>query len=224
MDYVTDRCSQFGHPEFVVSISDKAKLDPRWLLEFFENAVASGQKFLPQQTVQIGWMVTKLFADESRRLVIWEPIFRSVPIEWTKGVNNTIQHLLIQKSVASELHVGPLFPSLLQAASVAPNLLLSDGAQELTLVRERPEKNYSGWQIQQRPQQKMEPRLISLFELGCRLPRIIPFLALPSGAAAVLSRDRIRLMAASDSADSKDSKFLSALLKSNFFATPLSNY
>jgi hypothetical protein len=138
--------------------------------------------------------------------------------------HNIIQHLLIQKSVASELHVSPLFPSLLQAASVAPNLLLSDGAQELTLIRERPEKNYSGWRIQQRPQQEVEPRLISLFELGCRLPRIIPFLALPSGAAAALSPERIRLVAASDSADSKDSKFLSDLLKSNFFATPPSNY
>lgn len=219
MDFVTSRCSQFAHPEFVVSLSDKAKLDPGWLLEFFENAVASGQRFVAQQTVQIGWMVTKLFGDESGRLVIWEPIFRSIPIEWTRGVNNTIQHLLIQKSVASELHVDPVFPSLLQAARVAPDLLAFDNAQELTLIRERPEKNYSGWQIRQGDQQNVESKLISLFELGCQLPRIIPFLALPSSAVAVVSRVRIRLAVAADSADSGKSKFLSDLLKSSFFAT-----
>ena len=60
--YFTAKCSQFGHPEFQINVSDKKipRADVDWFLSTLEGMVAGGERFRLGETMQIGWMIIKL--------------------------------------------------------------------------------------------------------------------------------------------------------------------
>lgn len=117
-NFRTQKCSKFGHPEILLHLADDAQMDPEWLIGFFENAVSTGGKFKPDDTVQIGWMIDKVQQNSEGDLEIWEPVFDSIPIKWVRGIDNTIRHLTLQKSVAELINMEPVFPSIIQAGTV----------------------------------------------------------------------------------------------------------
>jgi hypothetical protein len=158
-------------------------MEPRWILDYFQNAISAGKRFRADETVQIGWMVTKLVEAPGGDLEVWEPQFRTVPIQWVRGINNTLRQLILQKSVAELLQIEPLFPSVLQAGIVIPPVW--DQQSQFYLLRGSPMQNDSGWRISCDEKDRVGGQYRSLFEIGCRFPSLVPFLALPPGASVV---------------------------------------
>ncbi len=54
-------------------------------------------------------MLTLLKEAADGELEVWEPQFDSMPIKWVRGVNNTLRHIILQKSVAEILGCEPAF-------------------------------------------------------------------------------------------------------------------
>ena len=71
----TENCERFGQPEIVLTLDDEARMEPRWILDYFQDASATGKRFRAEETVQIGWMVTKLVETPEGDLEVWEPRF-----------------------------------------------------------------------------------------------------------------------------------------------------
>jgi hypothetical protein len=158
-------------------------MEPGWILDYFQDAAAAGKRFRADETVQIGWMVTKLVETTDGDLEVWEPRFQSVPIQWVRGINNTLRHLILQKSVAELFQMEPLFPSVLQAGIVVPPVWEQQG--QLYLVRGSPMQNDSGWRISRDKNERVGGQYRSLFDIGCRFPSLVPFFALPPGASVL---------------------------------------
>jgi hypothetical protein len=202
--FKTTEGSGLGQPEIVLYMSDEAHMNPQRLLGFFQESLASGSRFKAGETVQVGWMVTKLVQGAEGSLEVWEPRFETVPIEWTRGVDNTVRNLVLQKSVAELLQVQADFSSLLQAGTVFPSF----SERQFTMIRQNPLQNDSGWRFSGRNGERIAGRLQSLFEIACRCPLIIPFLALPPGAVATRGEGVLTVECAGKKISSRDSKLL----------------
>jgi hypothetical protein len=126
----------YQHPNFVLSLSAELDVGAEWIFGYFESEVRRGIKFQAGQTVQIGWMLVKLVADQSGDLEIWEPRFNATPIDWIRGATSTFHHFTLQREACSQLGVEPEFPSLLQSGVVSSQFLTDSG--EFAMSRDDP--------------------------------------------------------------------------------------
>jgi hypothetical protein len=200
-----------SHPAIIVELDDASRLTPDWLLGYFDEEVTAGRVFKAGETVGVGWGLLLLREAETGKneLEVWEPDFASMPIRWVPGINMTQRHLVLQKSNAEALSLGPVFPSLLQPCSVGPSW---QQYQSFHLWRETNDEPHSGWVVGHDVAVDTVD-LCSLYEVGCHLPVAIPFFALPAGAVVDISRRRIEMTFGERCVSSDDNALLGSLLE-----------
>ncbi|MEM5317592.1 hypothetical protein [Paraburkholderia sp. JHI869] len=192
-------CKRHDHPEIQIRVSDPAVpiQDISWLLRFFERRVADGERFHAGETVQIGWMLTKLEAGADDLLCVAEPDMKAIPIRFVDSVDCTLKHLRNQKDVVESIaHIrNPDFPSLQQSAVVHSDY---KSAGRLLLTRHPPHEADSGWSLtdpcdEAHAQYPSRHLRISLYQLGVDRPDLIKFLALPPGLHVRLDDRQIQV-------------------------------
>ena len=188
MRRTTENCGKYGQQEISVAYEQERVLesDVKWLLEWLESEVANGRRFLPGETVQIGWMLTKLEPFENENLRICEPDMKSFPVKFVDSVANTLAHLRLQKMVAESIGVADelSFPPLMHSAITCNWFREHIG---IFMDRFSPKDSDSGWFIgcddpnhDHQDQRNLQRK--SLYELVVRHDQnIIPYLALPAG-------------------------------------------
>jgi hypothetical protein len=177
-----DYRTKIGHPQIIISLDDNSEINPDWLLGYFEQSVKAGAHFDADATIQIGWMLTILKRNQSDDLELWEPDFDGIPIRWIRGANNTVRHLVLQKSIADLAGCELESPSLRQAGIVTQSF--SDDPAEFVMTREISGGD-SGWAFRRDGEEilKTTPcEFKSLYEISLICTNIIPFLGLPSGS------------------------------------------
>lgn len=182
----TQRCREYGHSEFSVQCGDTGALPSalEWLLSWLESEVASGTRFLPEQTVQMGWSLLEVRQRTDGTLALFEPDFQNMPIRFVDDVSNTLLHLFLQKSAAQSLELFDelTLPSLLESAIICTAFGSTEG---FGMSRTDPEGVHSGWFFgcddpTHDHQTHENLRCISLYEAAVfKDDRIVPFLALP---------------------------------------------
>src|SRR3954469_14571281 len=203
----TSKCKEHGHLEVSVLCDETSALSSKlkWLLEWIESEVARGRRFLPEQTVQIGWSVLEIRQRNDGTLALFEPDFQSIPVKFIDSVSNTLLHLLLQKGVTDslDLETDIAIPSLRDSAIVCTRFGSTDG---FVMSRLMPQAGDSGWFFgcdspahdHQAPENL---RRVSLYEAAVRHnDGIIPYLGLPpntfagfSGEVPYFSRDEREL-------------------------------
>jgi hypothetical protein len=182
----TQKCRQHGHLEISLECEETPALSTslQWFLGWIEHEVASGRRFLPEQTVQVGWSLLEIRQRTDGTLAFYEPDFRTVPVRFVDGVSNTLFHLFLQKSVAESLGLEAelTLPSLRQSAMVCTDF----GRSESYIMSRVPPKDAdSGWffgcsDAAHDHQSVASLRRVSLYEAAAiQDSRTIPFLGLP---------------------------------------------
>lgn len=60
-EFITQRCTDYRHPETRFEVSDETPVeDAQWLIATLENMVSQGSRFRPGDTIQLGWMTNRL--------------------------------------------------------------------------------------------------------------------------------------------------------------------
>ncbi len=189
MQTATRTCRHHGHPEFIVDYDPAIVIEPdvEWLLEFLEKSVDSGTKYRTQEIIRIGWTDTLIEQVDNNHLRLLEPDWTGrMPIEYIPGVTQTLAHLRRQKDVVESLGLGEhlSFPTIRQSALVCDQL----GARDCGIIeRVHPDGHDSGWFFgcNDPAHDHSDARVlkrISLYEIGCRIPGIVQFCALPPGS------------------------------------------
>jgi len=187
MEIRTTRCSLHGHPEISIRFDEALALevDAKWLVAFLESSVAQGVKYEPGQTLQIGWIVTKIEQSGANLLRLVEPVPGTPPIAFVDSVTRTLADLRQQKDVVESFipRLEMDFPSMRQSALVCGNLSIPEGA---VMVRDAPDGAYSGWFFGcENPHHDHNDPVnlarVSLYHVGCQNPGVIKYLALPAG-------------------------------------------
>jgi hypothetical protein len=188
MKGITTNCSKYGQQEISVAYEQEKVLesDVKWLLEWLESEVTNGRRFLPSETIQIGWMLTKLEPFGDGILKIYEPDMKSFPVKFVDSVTHTLTHLRFQKMVAESIGVADelSFPPLNHSAVTCNRFREHVG---IFMDRLKPKDSDSGWFIgcddpNHDHQDRNNLRRKSLYELVVRHEQsIISYLALPAG-------------------------------------------
>ncbi len=188
MKALTTNCGRYGHREFVIDYNETfvPASDVTWLLGFLEETVASGTKYEPYQTLQVGWTETLIGEAEYNRLQLLEPDWSGVlPFRYVSSVTKTLLHLRLQKDVADSLGILDRlsFPTLSQSAITCNQLGLLDCG---VMDRVKSEGHDSGWffgcnSTDHDHNESRNLKRMSLYEVACLLPVTAQFYALPPG-------------------------------------------
>jgi hypothetical protein len=221
--YETSQCSKYGHPEFQFRVTNKAvpAEDIQLFRSWLEESVANGKRFKTEETLQVGWMITKLASGPNGRLVITEPDMKAIPIKFVDSLDNTLRHLRSQKDSVESLgkEVALAFPSLQQSAVVHKNYR---AAREIIFERldraEGDRADDSGWWLLDPSDQAGGQNVdnftkISLYQLAIDRPDLVKFLAVPRGYKIAISSERIMAFNGSHQVQFLEGSFLSELNK-----------
>lgn len=189
----TTNCHHFGHPEFQIAYDPgivHVEGDVQSIINWLEESVAAGTRYIEGQTCQFGWMLTQIRLEKNGFLSLWEPDMKQMPFFWTDSVSNTLAHLRLQKDVVeSVLSADELsFPSAREAALICTRLGQGEG---IFLERLEATGSDSGWfcgchdeNHDHNHNDVAELKWVSLYEAAaCYDRRIIPYLALPAGVS-----------------------------------------
>ena len=190
MQVKTTGCARHDHPEFTLDIGDALETDGKWLVKFLEQAVASGERFAPGETVAIGWMLTRVVEVDDDTLTLHEPDMKSMPIQWVPTVRSTLAHLRIQKAIAESVGLEDELelPSIRHTAIVCTELGEEPG---MILARAEPKAGDSGWfagcadpDHDHNVAENLD--VTSLYQLAIAVPGAIGFLGLPAGVQVLI--------------------------------------
>ena len=190
MQASTSRCGASGHPEFVLECDEAIAFMLPFLLEWLEGSVAAGTVFRPGQTMQMGWSALRVEPGENGTLTLSEPDLSGIPDQRLQGVSLTLLALYRQKGAVDSFDpaLPPAFPSMSQGAICCDAY---PEAEALLLSRIPGDAQDSGWFFgctrEGHDHQSTEQlRKGSLYELACRRPAVIEFLAMPAGSYILL--------------------------------------
>ncbi|WP_175870773.1 hypothetical protein [Burkholderia sp. BCC0397] len=188
-DFGANFKEKYNHANMVVPMEAGLEFGAQAILEYFDGQIKQGVIFKDGETVQFGWSIVILKAIDDGTLEVWEPDFSSMPIAWVRGANNTYRHLMVQKEVCTQMGVDPDYPSLRQAAIVRAGF---DGNGTFYMIRESEAASNSGWIIGSKYSADVSGEFRSLFEMAIKCRKIVPFLALPTGA--IVKVDKIGVL------------------------------
>lgn len=194
-------CRTNDQPDFVLTYDPKSVLDRdvHFLKQSIESSVASGIRYRPGETLQIGWVITQIQLRSNGFLALREPDFVSVPIQWIESVTRTLRHLRLQKDVAESLDMVKRidFPSLSDSAIIAtevpancPRYFMSrcekkgaDSGWFLGLIE--PGVNYD---------YPLNLRRLSLYEIAVLLPSSVMFMCLPARSLVTVDDGHVEFL------------------------------
>jgi len=179
----------------------------RWVVSYLENQIRNGTRFLPGQTVEIGWMLL-LLQQREFGLELMEPNFKVMPISWCCGLNRTIKHIYVQRAVCTLFECQPHFPSIRHAAITSPGFYTS---LNYSMFRGEPVDSNSGWVLSDNDYLEDEGDYCSLYEIALRRLEVVPFLSLPSSSLVLVTPDYIEVTANGIKKSSTDYSLLSAV-------------
>ncbi len=186
----TSACAAHGHPEFTLQLAARCPIPDaqRMLLDYFEHAVGRGTKFLPGQTVQLGWATLRLRQRDDGTIGVEERGL--TPTEtWAEQIDRAVRDVWYQREVVAS--VGLLeqlsFPRQDQGVMVA-DCAMDPGA--LVLIRlpddDLPDA-FSGWTLTcAGDHDHGERSVVPLLAIAAKQPSLVQLLALPHGTSVLV--------------------------------------
>jgi hypothetical protein len=145
MHFKTANCQKYNHSEFFFSCDTQIilQIDVDWLISFLEGEVQKGIKFSDGETMQLGWMLTKLQLMDDGYLHILEPDMKEIPIQFIDSVTNTLRHFRHQGDIVESCYER----SQVNYPSIRAGIIVCNSypqSQNVYMSKAQPEGNMSG--------------------------------------------------------------------------------
>lgn len=110
--FVTTGCGRHGHREMRIQLAEPSPIPnvQRFLLDYFEGSVASGNKFLPGQVIKFGWTLLRV-CDRADGTLGIQQRERSPQMPWVELVDHALADIWLQKEVCASVGLDLAFPS-----------------------------------------------------------------------------------------------------------------
>ncbi|WP_330253968.1 hypothetical protein OG874_05105 [Nocardia sp. NBC_00565] len=188
----TATCVDSNHPEFTLVFKDEPSTPNTvgWILDHFQNAVAEGTRFVPGQTVGIGWRALRIIERDDRTLGLEERVAEGI---WEEHVDQALSDVWLQVEAAAKLGL-PEEPDSVAEDDIAAAQVCAFEASTLSLNRLGPDSPQHGvWAISCGDEHDhSEWSAMELFQLSASLPFVTQFLALPPETGLVIDRRWVR--------------------------------
>jgi hypothetical protein len=187
----TTACSRHSHREFTIQLAERSPIPDihRLLIEYFEESVARGTKFLPGQTVLLGWAQLKLCDRRDGTIGVQEREL-SPDEQWVETVDRALNDTWFQKEIVAS--VGLLdelsFPRQFEDVIVTDCALNANDLLALRLANDRLPEGFSGWSLTcAEDHDHGEKQVIPLLAVAATLPAMVQLLALPHDTVVLVA-------------------------------------
>ena len=221
MEFRTTHCAQHDHSEFTLRFLTEVPVPglEKMLIGYFENAVASGTKFKPGQTVQVGWATLRLTQRDDGTLGVLEPDLKT-ELRWIESVDQSLLETWRHKEVLDSLGLleRANYPRQALQAVVCSRAL--DAPSAFMMGRTAPSApTDSGWFVgcmddSHDHQLPDALTVVPLIEIAVKVPPLTQFFALPEGTDVVVSgpgRIRARVFVEGEEVKPREGSYLHAL-------------
>ncbi|MBA3453751.1 MAG: hypothetical protein H0T42_11720 [Deltaproteobacteria bacterium] len=179
----TTRCASHVHREFTIQTAEASPIPDvaQILIDYFEDGVAHGTKFLPGQTVRLGWSVLRLCERSDGTIGVEERELTPRPT-WTESVDRALADAWYQKEVCAS--VGLLeeltFPLQEDDVMVADCAMTADAILMTRFPDDDLPDGVSGWSLCcAENHDHGERSFVPLIAIAANRPGLVQFLALP---------------------------------------------
>ncbi len=186
----TTKCTAAGHREFTLQLHRQSPIPDlhQMLVNYFEAAVTRGTKFLPGQTVQIGWSLLRLCDRDDGTLGVQEREL-SPDVQWSESVDRALADVWLQKEIAAS--VGLLeslaFPRQDDQALVTECALSGTDLVLTRLDAADVPPDFSGWMLACFSEHDHgEHQQVPLLAVAAMQPGLVQLLALPHGTSVLV--------------------------------------
>lgn len=194
MRVVTTHCARFQHPEFVLDADESVvpEIYLKEMAETIEKMVAGGSVFQPDQTFQVGWMITRVVAHGAAQFSLVEPDMKAFPIKWVPGITQTLRQKMLQVFMLDSvgLRHEMNIPSIRQSLTACSQYSSADVFMSRA---EQTDEQDSGWFVgclkEDHDHNDPENLLcVSLYEALLNQRRIEGFVMFPIGSTIVMDQ------------------------------------
>jgi hypothetical protein len=221
MIIITTKCGSRDHPEFVLE-ADETQVPATYLQNVvgtIEQMVMHGSVFKPDQTFQVGWMITLVQRHaDGVHLTLAEPDMQVMPIRWVGGITHTLRQMMLQLFMLDSFALrGEIdLPTIRYSAIVCSYYTDAD----MCMVRSTPhDAADSGWYIgcmrnNHNHNERANLRRISLYEAYINQRGIQGFAGFPVGSSVIAaSKDGLEVRIRGKQRDIVSGTFLEAWIK-----------
>lgn len=190
-EFRTTKCSQHGHRELTVKLTSPVPNLHTMLTDYVESAVAKGTKFLPGQTLQLGWSTLKFIERPDGTLGVQER--ELTPEEqWTESAQRALVDLWTQREIASSLGLADELEFPKQTDDMLIYRCVTDETEGFVLNRMPKEEDlppgFSGWSLScTQRHEHGEVDVVPLLAIAANQPGLVQLLALPHGCTALVT-------------------------------------
>jgi len=190
----TAGCSTYGHPEFEIRTSGLPDFLLSFLVNYLEQSVASGSRFLPGQNIQMGARVLRV-APVHDRLTLLEQV-PNAPEAWDPSVSRTMLAMYRQRCALES--VGMLERLAYPAPGALATVCRRAEHATATVFTRYPteERGDSGWAVlctdEDHDHDAEDELLVASVDTLCdRVPLFSLFLAMPAGILVVREGSKV---------------------------------
>lgn len=191
----TTKCTEAGHREITIQLVKPLPVAglEGMLLEYFEASVARGTKFLPGQTIQMGWSLLRVCERADGTLGVQERELKP-DVQWVEQADRAIVDMWLQREVNDS--VGLLdelvFPRQDDVALVAECGIESSQCVMTRLGKGAAAEGFSGWMLACTEEHDHGERAqIPLIGIADMRPGLVQLFALPHDTSVlVLYREK----------------------------------
>lgn len=190
--FVTTGCARHGHREVTLQTDDPLMVPDleRMLLEYFEGAVAKGEKFAPGQLLRVGWAVLRMCERADGTLGVEERELMSGPPTWREHVDRVLADTFLQREVARSVGCTDsiAFPMQDQLFVVHECATTSVALELERAPNEGLPPAASGWRLRCAANHDHgQPLAAPLLAMSAKHPVLVEMLALPHGTRVVVT-------------------------------------
>jgi hypothetical protein len=219
-EFRTTTCAGHDHSEFTLRFLRDVPVPglEKMLLGYLENAVATGTRFKPGQTVQLGWATLRLTQRDDGTLGVLEPDLKT-ELKWIESVDQSLLETWRHKEVLDSLGLleRANYPRQALQAIVCSRAFEAPAFMMGRTAASAPTD--SGWFVgcMDDAHDHQSPdalTVVPLIEIAVKVPPLTQFFALPEGSDVVVTgpgRLRARVFLEGEEIKPREGSYLDAL-------------
>jgi hypothetical protein len=191
----TTKCTASGHREFTIQLANKPPIAglENMLLNYFEATIARGTKFLPGQTIQMGWSLLRICDRSDGTLGVQEREL-APDVEWVEQTDRALVDMWLQREIGDSVKLLDqlAFPRQDDVALVAECGIESNQVVMTRLGADSAKDGFSGWMLACSDEHDHGERAqLPLLGVAAMKPGLVQLFALPFDTSVlVLYREK----------------------------------
>lgn len=190
MRLTTTHCERAHHAEFELEVGNLGRAFTDGLIDWIETTVRNGTRFQVYETVQYGSAMLQVRERSNGTLALFEPQAGSLPMVWIDSVEDSAMTMARQRQAAESVGLQDDLEFVAPMRTGYVCTRVRRGVR-IGMIHNEPIEYDAGWCVMciEKDHDHANPEeieMLSLYEIGVRVPDFLWFVAMPVKTAVLI--------------------------------------